>query len=285
MIGYNRLGSNGRLGNQMFQYAGLRGIAANRGFDWKIPPPGDSYEANYGLFDCFKMGSVNEKNIGFVPQNFPTVKSQGFDFDEEFYNQCLDNVNLEDYFQTEKYFKNIEQIIREDFEFIDEYLNPCKEFISSFDSEVIFLHVRRTDYVNLSKYHPVCSQKYYQDSLKEFDDELPVLVFSDDIEWCKKQDIFSDDRFLFSENQETFNHLHKDADGEYRKSLLPYTDLCLMSLCSHAIIANSSMSWWGAWLIKNKNKKIIAPTPWFGPEGSHNNTKDLIPESWVVKEI
>ena len=65
-ISYNRLGSNGRLGNQMFQYAGLRGIAANRKFDWLIPPPESYGDSNYGLFDCFKMSSVQEKNFGVI---------------------------------------------------------------------------------------------------------------------------------------------------------------------------------------------------------------------------
>ena len=65
-IGYNRLGSNGRLGNQMFQYAGLRGIAAHRGFDWTIPEPITYGDSNYGLFDCFKMSSVKEENFGLI---------------------------------------------------------------------------------------------------------------------------------------------------------------------------------------------------------------------------
>ena len=69
MIGYNRLGSNGRLGNQMFQYASLRGIAAKHNYDWVVPPPTDYYEANYGLFDCFKMESVQEKILGLFPIN------------------------------------------------------------------------------------------------------------------------------------------------------------------------------------------------------------------------
>ncbi len=285
MIGYNRLGSNGRLGNQMFQYAALRGIAANRGYDWVIPPPGDHYEANYGLFDCFKMSSVTESNFGFVPHKFETIATKGFHFDEEFFNNCPDNHNLNDYFQTEKYFKNVESTIRSDFEFIDDYLNPCQEFMSEFTDDVIFLHVRRTDYTKLQNYHPVCTEKYYLSALEEFDSNIPVLVFSDDIDWCKDQSIFSSDRFLFSESQDTYRHMHKDADGIYRKSLIPYTDLCLMSLCSHAIIANSSFSWWGAWLINNPNKKVIAPSPWFGVEASHNDTKDLIPQSWVIKEL
>ena len=69
------------------------------------------------------------------------------------------------------------------------------------------------------------------------------------------------------------------------KSLVPFYDLCMMSMCSDAIIANSSLSWWGAWLQKNPNKKVIAQNPWFGEKLSFNNIKDLIPDSWIVEKI
>jgi hypothetical protein len=285
MIGYNRLGSNGRLGNQMFQYAGLRGIAAKRNYDWVVPPPTDYYEANYGLFDCFKMSSVEDKNLGFVPHQFQTLKSTKFSFDEEFFENCPDDCNIDDYFQTEKYFKNVEKQIRNDYQFKDDYSNPCKEFISQFNGKVISLHVRRTDYVNLQSYHLPCSLEYYKRALEEFSEEIPVLIFSDDIEWCKKQEIFSGDRFYFSENTEQYSHAHKDADGQFRQSLVPYTDLCLMSLCSDAIVANSSFSWWGAWLISNPNKKIVAPDAWFGPDAGDIDSSDLVPDSWICKSI
>jgi hypothetical protein len=285
MIGYNRLGSNGRLGNQMFQYAALRGIAEKHNYDWVVPPPTDYYEANYGLFDCFKMESVQEKNFGFIPSQFKTLKSRTFSFDAEFFENCPDDSNLDDYFQTEKYFQNVRDQIRNDFQFKDEHLEPCKEFISQFNGKVIFLHVRRTDYLNLQSYHLSCSLDYYKNALTEFSDEVPVLVFSDDIEWCKTQDIFSEDRFYFSENNQKYSHAHKDADGQLRKSLVPYTDLCLMSLCSDAIVANSSFSWWGAWLISNPNKKVIAPSAWFGPDANDIDSSDIVPSEWIRKQI
>ena len=73
--------------------------------------------------------------------------------------------------------------------------------------------------------------------------------------------------------------------GSYAKSLVPYYDLCLMSLCNGAIIANSSLSWWGAWLQASPDKKIVAQDPWYGPQLSSNDTKDLYPESWIVEKI
>ena len=283
-IGYNRLGSNGRLGNQMFQYSALRGIAKNRGYDFKVPPSNDKYEANYGLFDCFKMSSVKPENFGFVNHKFPSHKLPEFRFYEDFFNECPDDCNLDDYFQSEKWFKNVENLIRSDFTFKDEIIVPCKEIIEEV-GECISLHVRRTDYVNLQNYHPVCSLDYYVAALKEFPEDMTVLVFSDDIEWCGQQEIFSSDRFLLSQNEERYNHLHKDSDGQMRHSLVPNTDLCLMTLCNHNIIANSSFSWWGAWLNNNLNKKIITPDRWFGDEAKINDVSDLIPLEWIKKPI
>ena len=150
--------------------------------------------------------------------------------------------------------------------------------------EVIFLHVRRGDpgladkrgfkwaYVNLAHQHPVQPLEYYEKALAEFDESLPVVVFSDSIEWCKEQEFFQNDRFMFSEPEDT----HSDG------ALVPYLDMCLMSLCDHAIIANSSMSWWGAWLIQNPNKKVIAPSMWFGSDYADKDTKDLYCENWKV---
>ena len=91
-----------------------------------------------------------------------------------------------------------------------------------------------------------------------------MIVFSDDPEWCQSQTLFSGDRFLISEN----------IDNRI--------DLCLMTLCNDFIIANSTYSWWGAWLSSNKNKKVIAPVRWFGTGYTkEHNTKDLIPDDWT----
>jgi hypothetical protein len=150
--------------------------------------------------------------------------------------------------------------------------------------EPIMLHVRRGDpnlvdprgfkwsYTQCGDQHPVQPLEYYEKALAEFDDEQPVVVFSDSPEWVEEQEFFSGDRFLVSKPTDKY------SDGSYT----PYSDLCLMSLCSHAIIANSSMSWWGAWLISNPNKKVIAPKMWFGPAYADKNTKDLYCPDWIV---
>ena len=267
MIGFNALGRMGRFANQMFQYASLKGIARNIGADICIPNYKDVVDDGIGnklrteLFDSF----VLNVNIGlFNNGHAPTVSERFFHFDEELFNLCPDHVSLQGYFQTEKYFKHIEDEIREDFTFKDEILKPCKEMILSVDNP-ISLHVRRTDYLTNSENHFNLPLEYYEAALKQFDPDRNVIVFSDDPIWCQEQDLFSDDRFMVSEN--TDNRV----------------DLCLMSLCDDFIIANSSFSWWGAWLSQNKSKRVIAPFQWFGKTGytKNHDTKDLIPDDWT----
>lgn len=278
-IGYNRLGSNGRLGNQMFQYAALRGIAAKNGYDWVIPKP-DSYgDSNYGLFECFEMSTVTEKNFGFIQGQ--SIQTGCFHFHEEFFNNCPDNVNLHDYFQTEKYFNNIFDIIRADYTFKKEIIDPCLDVIGDLTNP-IFIHVRRGDYLNQPDNHPTCPVSYYKSSLELFDENSPVLVFSDDLDWCREN--FTEDRFLIPTENPIYNHTSDTNYGRI-KSFIPYYDLCMMSMCSGGIIANSSMSWWGAWLIKNPTQPIVAPSPWFGKNYSHFVMSDLIPDRWVIKNV
>ena len=277
-IGYNRLGSNGRFANQMFQYAGLRGVAARNGFDFKVPPPGNYGRSDYALFECFEMATVKPENFGFVEGD--SIQTGQFHFNDYFFNGCPDNVNLHDYFQTEKYFKNIEDTIRYDFTFKKEVVDTCKDFLSTLPEEKIFMHVRRGDYVNHPDQHPALPISYYEEGYKKFDNPT-VLVFSDDLEWVKQQEFFQGDNFLISEFDVRYDHLSDNIDGQ-GNSLVPFYDLYMMTQCNGAVIANSSMSWWGAWLQKNTTLPIVAPTPWFGTTALQNiDPKDLIPDDWT----
>ena len=279
MIGNNRIGCNGRLGNQMFQYASMRGIASVKGFDWVVPPENYDHTANYALFETFKMTNVQEKNIGFVEGEI--LKETIHCYDKNLVDSCSDNTNLDGFFQTEKYFENIVDEIRSDFTFKDEYLKPCKEFIDSLDTTPIFLHVRRGDAIGKEHYHPVAPMSYYVEALKRFDKDTPCFVFSDDLDWCKSQELFKSDRFLFNDNIERYDYQSMDGSGSMQYTLLPHVDLCLMSLCSGAIIVNSSFSWWGAWLQNNRGK-VIASKPWFGPSASDLDTSDVVPDHWEI---
>jgi hypothetical protein len=125
----------------------------------------------------------------------------------------------------------------------------------------ISLHIRRGDFV-FNENHPLQTIEYYKKALNYFDDKCSVIIFSDDPDWCNQQEIFSDSRFLVAECNSN------------------YVDLCLMTLCSGHIIANSSFSWWGAWLANSKS--VIAPKNWFGQPLIHNNITDLYCEGWKI---
>jgi len=267
MIGFNALGRMGRLCNQMFQYASLKGLARKIGAEIIIPNYEQEVDDGMGnmlrteLFDSFELNvQTGLLNNGHAP----VVQERFFHFDEELFNNCPDHVSLQGYFQTEKYFKHIEDEIRDDFIFHSEIATPCKEMIEGVEHPIA-LHVRRTDYLTNSENHFNMPLAYYEAALKHFDDDRNVIVFSDDPAWCLEQSLFSDDRFIISENDDN------------------RVDLCLMSMCDDFIIANSSYSWWGAWLSANKNKKVITPVQWFGKTGytKDHNTKDLIPDGWT----
>ena len=280
MIGYNKLGSNGRLGNQMFQYAALRGIAAKRGYDWCIPPDTYDHNDNYGLFETFEMTNVKESNIGFVSGDF--IQENNHCFIPEFFDECPDNVSLDGYYQTEKYFTHIEKEIHDDFTFKKKYLIPCQEYINSLSSPPIFLHIRQSDNIGREQYHPILSIEFFENALKQFAEDTLCFVFTDDMEWCKSQEFFKQERFLFNEKNERYSYQNIDGTGKLQNTLLPQIDLCLMSLCSGGIIANSSFSWWGAWLQNNRGK-IIAPNSkvWFGSAMTHLDTSDIVPKRWI----
>ena len=161
---------------------------------------------------------------------------------------------------------------------------PCKEYIDSLDTPPIFLHIRQSDNIGREQYHPILPLSYFEDALKEFPEDTPCFVFTDDIEWCKKQDFFKADRFMFNESNDRYGYKTIDGTGKMQNTLLPQTDLCLMSLCSGGIIANSSFSWWGAWL-QNDRGKIVAPDPkkWFGTAMTHLDTSDVVPDRWIIQ--
>jgi hypothetical protein len=262
MIGFNVLGQLGRLGNQMFQYASLKGIAANNGYNICIPRSKNKNEwTDHQLNYTFKMSTLTSLNYQYIDSKRPTIVEETFSFNKKLFETCPDWATLHGFFQSEKYFKHIRKELLTDFQFYDNILEPAKQFVSNCERPIA-LHIRRTDYItNLN--HTVLPIQYYEQALNMFDDDREVIIFSDDPDWCLNNNLFSGNRFMVSQTGNS--------------SL----DLCLMSLCSAHIIANSSFSWWGAWL--SKSEKVIAPSGWFkGSNNEHLDTKDLIPENWMV---
>jgi len=300
MIGYDRLGTNGRFGNQLFQYASLRGIAAHHGYDWCIPPDSHETYANYGMHHPFNMTNMSEKNIGFVNQEVSPQAMFSFDhlkhlnpqttnvtescynFDEDLFNNFEDGSNLDGYLQTERYFKHIRNELLQDLSFKPEVLEPCNEFISNFES-IHYLHVRRGDNVGREDHYRMMTFDYYKRALELFPDDSYVLVCSDDPEWCAEQEFFDDERFLVNTDVPEYDHLCLEGDGSHRRSKVPYTDLCLMSLCDGAILSSSTLGWWGAWLQKGRTQPVVVPEHWYGPVlEAVNDCRDLYPKDWTV---
>lgn len=199
----------------------------------------------------------------YFPQ-FPMGKPNGNFFHyketEHFYQEIpvKENILIEGYFQSEKYFSHCRQ------EIIDAFQIPYKKL-----DGFVSLHVRRGDYLQYPDKHPVITYEYISETVKLFIEKgfYSFVVCSDDIPWCRKNleplKLFGAE-FSFSHNNE------------------PIADLALMACCEHNIIANSSFSWWSAWLNQNSEKIVIAPKIWFGPGNEHLNTKDLIPETWLT---
>jgi len=262
MIGFNSLGLLGRLGNQMFQYASLKGIASHNNYQYCIPPSQNVDQwRDHQLFNCFNLKKLTPLNIQYIDPKRPSIHEDGFSFNEDLFNNCPDWVNLIGFFQSEKYFKHIKKEIKEDFSFKQNILIPAQEAISSLSNPVA-LHIRRTDYLT-NPNHKILSLDYYKRALERFSLDQNVIIFTDDPKWVYDQKLFDSDRFVVSEGQSN------------------YMDLCLMTLCCGHIIANSSFSWWGAWLANSDH--VIAPSGWFeGTNNSHLDTKDLIPSEWEI---
>jgi hypothetical protein len=198
------------------------------------------------------------------------VKEQHFHFDPAIL-ELPDNTYLEGYWQSEKYFKRIEEIIHQEFSFKnfpDPVNRDLGDRISSVNS--VSIHVRRGDYVTnpvTNQTHGVCDIDYYQKAIVEIFKNVVkphFFVFSDDQIWAK-------------------SHIITNAPTEYvthNKSSKNYEDMHLMSLCHHHIIANSSFSWWGAWLSNYNEKMVIAPEKWLND--CRYNTDDICPKSWLM---
>ena len=214
MLTHNTLGRNGRLGNQMFQYASTKGIAINGGHDYQIPSDG------HFLFEAFELPGI-ENHLNPV-QGLQTFNERFFHFDEDFFNEKIDDRDLMGYFQTEKYFKHIEENIRKDFTFKKNITDHVYPIIKSLEGMKIFsVHFRRTDYLLYQDSHPIPPYEYYAESIEKFDSYDIGFVFSDDIEWCK-QNFGHKENVFFSNNSKEI------------------VDLAAITLCDHNIISNSN---------------------------------------------
>ena len=280
-IGMNNLGKNGRMGNQMFQYAALVGIAKQCGFDFRIP---DHSKASYfnrkvganiiteyhELQHCFEMLHCGDR-YGLIDGDEIELH-ESHEFCEELFRECPNHVTLNGYFQSEKYFKNAEKLVRLDFRFKEHIIEEVEKHYSEYlKNKPISILVRdfnpEYDYPNCENNHVNIPSEFYEKSIDILGRDRTYIICSNNIELTKKQKVFQGDNFIFNEVV---------PDDIYKG----HFDLCLMSMCQDFIISNSTFAWWGAWLGKGEGKRVLIPTPWYGSGLSHISTNDLYPDEW-----
>lgn len=276
----------GRLGNILFQYAVGRHLALKNNTGLTL-----NFEYYIMRSDYFgnrirnslshiniephlynKIGAKYLMRIVGIKWPFPRYTV----YNEKSAEFCPDVLELgrgttiNGFFQSEKYFKDIDYVIREDFKIDSTGFGKESEYFedSILSKESVSIHVRRGDYIN-SSLRSICDMKYFLNSVDYIRSKIKsphFFVFSDDIEWCTENINIPECSFV-----------------KIKRSVRnPVIDLYLMSLCKHNIISNSSFSWWGAWLNQNKEKIVIAPEKWridYNP--GTIVMKDKLPEEWV----
>lgn len=282
----------GGLGNQMFQYAAGRRLAYVLGVELKLDI---SWFENQNLrkYDLWvfniqehfaspeevalltvqKQG-ITERVVRCALRKQPKrprtyIREKNFHFDPDIV--CLsEGVYLDGYWQSEKYFKDIEAVIQHEFAVNSPQTGKNKELAELIAScETVSLHIRRGDYVSnpqTNQVHGICDLNYYFRCVEQLTQKVKnphFFIFSDESEWAREN--------LNLPNQTTFvDHNRTDKN---------YEDMRLMSQCKHHIIANSAFSWWGAWLNQNPCKIVLAPKKWFN--SVDYNTNDLILDGWL----
>lgn len=287
----------GGLGNQMFQYAAARRLAYTSKSELKLDlswfrniAARDTHR-NYelGIFNIMGNIATSDEVHGLRGPDIyhwprimrGLVKASGYTFKRSYIREkqshfssaildLRDSVYLDGYWQSEKYFQDVEALIRDEFTFLPD---PDPLTLSTMkiidDCEAISIHVRRGDYVSVtsaSNYHGLLTLDYYSKAIVEMAKRIAnphFFVFSDDPDWVK-------DNLKCNYPMSYIEH-----NGANRA----YEDMRLMSRCRHHIVANSSFSWWGAWLNASKEKIVIAPSRWFKEPIS---TQDLIPSTWIL---
>ncbi|WP_430934751.1 alpha-1,2-fucosyltransferase [Saccharicrinis sp. 156] len=214
-----------------------------------------------------KANTLFNKMLPYYKQNI--VKEKQTSFDKNIL-KVRKNCYLEGFWQSAQYFKDIEEIIRKDFQFKIPPSSGNIEYLNQIGNcNSVSVHIRRGDYVTSKHYnnvHQVLSPEYYQKAATIIEEQITnptYFVFSDDPQWAKENLIFK----------------HKAVFIDHNNGKNAFEDLRLMSNCKHHIIANSTFSWWGAWLNPNKDKIVIAPDKWYKMEKLEN--KDILPEKWI----
>lgn len=263
------------LGNQFFQYAFGRFLSLSKNVELKLST--SSYTHN--SFRSYKLNNFN------IIENFPSLEEEKilkkrhvverteFIYDSQLVDSLDNDFYLEGFWQSELYFKDIRPVLVNEL-VIKEELDPENQKMLlqiKSTSNSVSVHVRRGDYAynpETRKKHGVLPVSYYRNALdimKNNYGDVRLFVFSDDIAWVKGN--------FFLEADFTIVDLNLGRDNHFK-------DIVLMSNCTHHIIANSTFSWWGAWLNTNSQKIVVAPKLWHLRK--HMPVVDLYPHDWIA---
>jgi Glycosyl transferase family 11 len=264
----------GGLGNQLFQYSAARALAHRHcaelvcNLDWFRDDNNFIENTRWGYaLAPFELPVVTQFNLSAIP---PFFEEKDFTYQADFVNVQVP-VWLNGYFQSYKYFEIYAELLREEIgtaRRMDSSNQSLLEHIKNSNS--VGLHVRRGDYLsnkNAAKVHGICSLEYYKMAIAHLVNQIgelgEVFVFTDDPGWVKSSFDIGMSYILIHHNPTDSAHF----------------DLWLMGACKHFITANSSLSWWGAWLGDKAQRVTIAPKQWFIAPSI--NTQDLIPPHWI----
>ena len=255
------VGLMGRLGNNLFQMAAALGLSSRLGVSC-------SYTNNQSYLNAFDLPDISP--IGKQAPNI--FKERKFNFNESF-SSLNDNTHLSGYFQSEKYFKYSEDLVRKNFAFKsfvrDNTTANGFGYLEDPTNNYTALHVRRTDYMGIQHAHPLCTMTYYNECVNRLTNTDKILIFSDDPQWCRT--IFCDSKYQV-------------VDLDLHCSMYAMTKV------KNIIAANSTFSWWGAWLNNRKDKTVYCPAKWFGDTLPYRTAdidistclQDLFPPNWNV---
>ncbi len=259
----------GGLGNQLFQYAAARQLSEIHQTELKI---------DISEFEEYKLHKYSLRHFNIIEEfiskeeicGIEEVKARYFHFDPEF-KKIPNNIILKGYWQSEKYFVAISEAIRSELSvktpLSGRDAETAKQIVSC---ESVSAHIRRLDYVPntyTEQLLETCSLDYYSDAAERISRNVKLphfFIFTDDKVWVRKN-------FQIPYPITFIDHNGPDKN---------FKDMRLMSLCKHNIIANSTFSWWGAWLNNNPDKLVFAPNKWF-TEKARSSSKDLLPDSWI----
>lgn len=259
-----------QFGSQMSQYAGMLALSKSLGSDIKFFQETLTAFRGVKLFDAFDLDPIfveddQREHLTYVLKDV-VCDEQVFKLNPN------KNWDIQGWFHLYHYWKECEDYVKDTFTFKQEITDQATKQVEAIRNgepyPIVSIHFRRGDYLQVASLN--LTLDYYSEAISIFLEKFPyfkLLVFSDDIEWCKR--VLQGDNILFSEGNTN------------------YVDMCMMTLCDHNIVANSSFSWWGAYLNRHTDKLVVCPEDYVGPSDRVNQfiNKNYYPKDWIALKL